>query len=76
LVGAPRRLMVIDQGNDNGMHVGQRLTLFRPPRGGPRGPAVIGDAVVVAIRMDSATIRVQHATDVIAMGDSAAPQRP
>ena len=76
LIGAPRRLMVIDQGSDNGMRVGQRLTLFRPPRGGARGPAVIGDAVVVAIRMDSATIRVQHATDVIAMGDSAAPQRP
>ena len=76
LVGAPRRLMVIDRGSDSGMRVGQRLTLFRPPRGGGRGPAVIGDAVVVAIRMDSATIRVQHATDVIAMGDSAAPQRP
>lgn len=76
LIGAPRRLMVIDQGSDNGMRVGQRLTLFRAPRRGARGPVVIGDAVVVAIRMDSATIRVQHATDVIAMGDSAAPQRP
>jgi hypothetical protein len=76
LIGAPRRLMVIDQGSDNGVRVGQRLTLFRPARRGARGPAVIGDAIVVAIRMDSATIRVQHATDTIAMGDSAAPQRP
>jgi hypothetical protein len=75
LIGAPRRLMVIDQGTDNGVRVGQRLTLFRPARPGARGPAVIGDAVVVAVRNDSATIRVRHATDVIAMGDSAAPQR-
>ena len=73
--GAPRRLMVIDQGTSNGVRVGQRLTLFRPTRSGARGPAVIGDAVVVAVRTDSATIRVQHSTDVIAMGDSAAPQR-
>ncbi len=75
MVGAPRRLMVIDQGADNGVRVGQRLTLFRPPRPGARGPAVIGDAVVVAVRIDSATIRVQHAKDIIAIGDSAAPQR-
>jgi hypothetical protein len=75
MIGAPRRLMVIDQGTDNGVRVGQRLTLFRPPRSGARGPAVIGDAVVVAVRTDSATIRVQHSSDVIAMGDSAAPQR-
>jgi hypothetical protein len=27
------------------------------------------------VRADSATIRVQRSTDVIAMGDSAAPQR-
>jgi hypothetical protein len=75
MIGAPRRLMVIDQGTDNGVRVGQRLTLFRPSRPGGRGPAVIGDAVVVAVRSDSATIRVQRSTDVIAMGDSAAPQR-
>jgi hypothetical protein len=76
LIGAPRRLMVIDRGRDDGIHVGQRVTLFRERRPGGRGPAVIGDAVVVAVRLDSATIRVQHATDVIEMGDSAAPQRP
>jgi hypothetical protein len=76
LIGAPRRLMVIDRGRDSGIRVGQRVTLFRERRPGGRGPAVIGDAVVVALRPDSATIRVQHATDVIAVGDSAAPQQP
>ena len=75
LIGAPRRLMVIDRGSDNAFRVGQRLTLFRPSPGG-RGPSVIGDAVIVAVRLDSATIRVQRATDVIALGDWAAPQRP
>jgi hypothetical protein len=48
---------------------------FRERRPGGRGPAVTGDAVVVAVRLDSATIRVQHASDVIAVGDSATPQR-
>ena len=76
LIGAPRRLMVIDRGTDNGIRVGQRLTLFRPASHGRRSPAVLGDAVVVAVRADSATIRVQNATDVIALGDSAAPQQP
>jgi len=75
MIGAPRRLMVIDQGTGQGVRVGQRLTLFRPPRSGARGPSVIGDAVVVAVRTDSATIRVLHSTDIIAMGDSAAPQQ-
>src|SRR3954447_6351658 len=36
LIGAPRRLMVIDQGRDNGVRIGQRLTLFRPAQRGAR----------------------------------------
>jgi hypothetical protein len=75
LIGASRRLMVIDRGSDNGIRVGQRLTLFRP-RARSATPAIVGEAVVVALRVDSATIRVQNASDVIALGDSAAPQRP
>jgi Carboxypeptidase regulatory-like domain len=75
LIGAPRRLMVIDRGSDNGIRAGQRLTLFRPARAGAKRPTVIGDAVVVAVRLDSATIRIQRATDVIEIGDSAAPQQ-
>jgi hypothetical protein len=104
MMGVPRRLMVIDRGSDAGIHVGQRLTLFRHRgpanrlrqtlrrsaialttaeagryRGGEgrgaRTPSIIGDAVVVAIRADSATIRVDGAADAIASGDWAAPQR-
>jgi hypothetical protein len=72
LVGAPRRFLVIDRGGDHGIHVGQRLTLFRRSRF-DGNPSVVGDAVVVAVRGDSATIRVESAVDAIAFGDLAAP---
>ena len=72
-LGAPRRLMVIDRGDDHGIRVGQRFTLFRQ-RGDRTRREVIGDAVVVAVRTDSATIRVDRASDVITAGDWAAPQ--
>jgi hypothetical protein len=73
LVGAPRRLMVIDRGRDRGIRAGQRLTLFRRTRLSGKTPAILGDAVVVAVREDSATIRVERATDAIFFGDLAAP---
>jgi len=72
-LGAPRRLMVIDKGTDEGIHVGQRITLFRPKRGTTK-PNIVGDAVVVAVRGDSATIRIGRANDAIEAGDWAAPQ--
>jgi hypothetical protein len=72
-LGVPRRLMVIDRGRDNGVQAGQRLTIFRRQRSG--APSVVGDAVVVAVRFDSATIRVVRAVDTITSGDWAAPQR-
>jgi carboxypeptidase family protein len=75
MLGAPRRLMVIDRGSDQGIHVGQRVTLFRRRRHDAAKPSIVGDAVVVAIRSDSATIRVVGASDVISSGDWAAPQR-
>jgi hypothetical protein len=77
MMGVPRRLMVIDQGSDHAIRVGQRLTLFR--RGGRRDgskPDVVGDAIVVAVRTDSATIRVERTIEEIAVGDWAAQQRP
>ena len=73
LVGAPRRLLVIDRGGNQGIRVGQRMTLFRHSRFDGK-PSTVGDAVVVAVRDDSATIRVESAIDAIAFGDFAAPQ--
>jgi hypothetical protein len=72
--GAPRRLMVIDRGSDHGLRVGQRLTLFRRQRLSAGAPAIVGDAIVVSVQIDSATIRVERAIDAIASGDFAAPQ--
>src|SRR5262245_7498196 len=75
MLGAPRRLMVIDCGREHGIHTGERMTLFRRGRGGAK-PSIVGDAVVVAVRSDSATIRIEGVSDAIAAGDWAAPQRP
>jgi hypothetical protein len=72
--GAPRRLMVIDRGSEQGLQPGQRVTLFRRKEGTTH-PMVIGDAVVISARADSATIRVLAATDAIIFGDLAAPHR-
>jgi len=70
MMGAPGRLMVIDHGRAQGIRQGQRLTLFRNRRG---NRAVVGEALVLAVREDSARIRVEHANDAIWSGDSAAP---
>ena len=75
MLGMARRLMVIDRGSEHGIRVGQRLTLFRRPGRDAATFPVVGDAVVVAVRIDSATIRVERSTDVIWFGDWAAPQR-
>jgi hypothetical protein len=74
MLGAPRRLLVIDRGSMQGLHAGQRLTLFRRSAEHAR-PTVLGDAIVISIRPNSATIRVGNATDAIEFGDWAAPQR-
>lgn len=72
-LGAPRRLMVIDRGTDSGTRVGERFVLFRQ-RLGSAARELTGDAVVVSVRADSATIRIDRVTDAISAGDWAAPQ--
>jgi hypothetical protein len=75
MIGAPRRLLVIDRGSDAGIQPGHRLTLFRRPVDAVR-PVVLGEAIVVTVRTASATIRVLSAIDAIEFGDWAAPHRP
>jgi hypothetical protein len=72
-LGVPLRMMVIDRGAVHGIRVGQRFTLFRQPAGADRRTQA-GQAVVVSVRKDSATIRVERVTDAVAAGDWAAPQ--
>ncbi len=72
---ASGQMMVIDRGIMQGAQRGQRLTIFRRPRGQEGIPLTIGDGVVVAVRADSATIRIERATDAVMVGDLVALHR-
>jgi len=74
-IGEPDRLMVIDRGADDGLEVGQRVTLFRRSKAGTWGISRLGEAVVVAVREDWSRIRIDSVHDVIFAGDLAAPHR-
>jgi len=74
-MGAPKQLMVIDRGTADGTLRGQRLTVFRRILG-ERGPVSrIADGVVVAVRENSATIRIERASDAVTVGDLVALYR-
>jgi hypothetical protein len=74
-MGAPKKLMVIDRGTADGAERGQRLTVFRRVQG-DRGPvSTIADAVVIAVREHSATIRIERASDAVSIGDLVALHR-
>ena len=78
MLGSTNRLLVIDHGARDGVRIGQRLTIFRRSPAVPT-PIMLGEAVVVAVRRASATIRVERATDVLFLGhdgDWVAPQPP
>lgn len=75
LMGAPKQLMVIDRGSAHGTERGQRVTIFRRPQGS-RGPvSTVADAVVIAVRSDSSTIRIERASDAVLIGDMVAFHR-
>jgi hypothetical protein len=74
IMGATRRLMVIDRGSEQGIQAGQRLTIFRR-KDVDTPPLVLGEAIVISVRGASATIRILNTTDAVEFGDWAAPQR-
>lgn len=74
-LGATRALMVIDRGAAGGAERGQRLTIFRRALG-DRGPVqAIADAVIIAVRPESATIRIERTSDAVSVGDLVALHR-
>ncbi len=75
ILGATRALMVIDRGTSAGAERGQRITVFRRALG-DRGPVrTIADAIIVAVRADSATIRIERTSDAVTVGDLVALHR-
>lgn len=74
-LGAARQLMVIDRGTAQGASRGQRITIFRRALG-DRGPVqTIADAVIVSVRPDSSTIRIERTRDAVSVGDLVALHR-
>ena len=69
------QMMVIDHGIMQGVQRGQRLTIFRRPQGANGMPVTIGDGVIVAVRADSATIRIERVIDAVMVGDMVALHR-
>ena len=69
------QMMVIDRGIMQGAQRGQRLTIFRRPQGRDGMPLTIGDGLIVAVRADSATIRIERSTDAVLVGDLVALHR-
>lgn len=75
IMGSPGRLMVIDKGLTWGARRGLKITIFRRSLGGEGAITSIGSAVIVAVNVDTATIRIDRATEAIAVGDSVALHR-
>ena len=74
-MGAPKQLMVIDRGSAHGAERGQRVTIFRRPRGEQGPVSTVADAIVIAVRSESATIRIERASDAVLIGDMVALHR-
>jgi hypothetical protein len=73
--GTANQLMVIDRGYSQGVVRGQRVTIFRRSLA-TGGPVVrVGDGVIVAIRPQSATIRIDRANDAVDVGTLVALHR-
>jgi hypothetical protein len=69
------QMMVIDRGIMQGVQRGQRLTIFRRTPGAEGVPVSIGDGLIIAVRADSATMRIDRATDAVMVGDMVALHR-
>lgn len=74
-ISAPGQMVVIDRGIMQGVQRGQLVTVFRRPGGADGPPAPLADAVVIAVRADSATIRIERSTDAVTVGDFVALHR-
>lgn len=72
---AAGQMMVIDRGLMQSVQRGQRVTIFRRPNGNDAPPVVIGEGMIVGVRPDSSTLRIDLATDAVMVGDLVALHR-
>lgn len=72
---AAGQMMVIDRGIMQGVQRGQRLTIFRRTSATEGSNVTIGDGVIIAVRADSATLRIDRTTDAVTVGDMVALHR-
>ena len=75
VMGSPGRLMVIDKGLTWGARRGGQVTIFRRSLGGEGPVTSIGVAVIIAVNADTCTIRIDRATEPVAVGDTVALHR-
>ena len=70
------QFLVIDQGTDRQIVLGQRLTLFRAPPRSPQDPVTqIGEGVAVLVDSTSATVQLIQTREPVLSGDLAAIHR-
>jgi len=69
------QMMVIASGIMQGVQRGQQLTIFRRAQSQSGPMNIIGGGVIVAVRADSATMRIESATDAVVVGDLVAIHR-
>ncbi len=73
---AAGQMFVIDQGTDQGLALGQRVTVFRPGTTPDAPVTELGEGVTVLTEAASATIHLWGARESVTAGDSVAIQRP
>ena len=73
---AAGQMFVIDQGTDQGLALGQRVTVFRPGVTPDAPVTELGEGVAVLTEATSATIHLRRAREPVQAGDSVAIQRP
>jgi len=67
--------MVLDRGSDHGLHVGQRLTVFRTTGGGTGPVARIAEATALVVNPENSVIRIDKTSDAVVVGDLVAIHR-
>lgn len=75
VMGSARDLMVIDRGTSQGVQRGQHITVFRRTLGGGGPVSSIAEAIIISVRADSSTIRIERTTDAVMVGDMVALHR-